>query len=315
MLLALTIACRPAGEPIEVERPADTGVAPVATDDVGPDEPPAGEDTGEPVGPGEDEPEDPVGASNELGVWLWYIEGTGYSHAELASKLAAMGVKRVYVKVADGAASCSSWPELCDTSVPATYQAAGLEAWAWSYNYPGGVQAQADALTQAVATGYEGYVLDIETEFDGATTTLEALLEAFWQARNEAAPEGWELRATTWGNPTDHGMRVDIIDAYVDAHMPQTYLEVWGATYMQDAKYWVDYGTCEYRGLGAVKPVHHIISTEYDDITPSELHEAIGASGAGTSLWRIPGEGTLLSIWTDWEALDWDRVSFDTPPC
>ena len=66
-------------------------------------------------------------------------------------------------------------------------------------------------------------------------------------------------------------------DQYV---VPQTYLEVWGNTYMNDGLP----GTCEYRSQ---KPVHHIISTEYDEISPQILNEAWN-----TSLWRVPGEGT-----------------------
>ncbi len=259
-------------------------------------------------------------AIDRLGVWLWYIEGTGMDHDALAARLASLGVGRIYVKVADGDASCSSWPELCDRSVPAAYQAAGLEAWAWAYVYPGSAAAQAEALTQAARTGYDGYVLDIETEFDYAATSLEQSVSAFADARDDAIADGtiatgWELRATTWGNPADHGMRVDIIDRYVDAHMPQTYLEAWGSTYMADASGWVQAGTCEYRDLGATGPIHHIVSTEYGDITPAQIDTFIAASGSGTSIWRVPGEGTPMSIWDDWEAVNWGARSFDDPDC
>ena len=42
-------------------------------------------------------------ACNKLGTWLWYIEITGFdTHEELADSLVALGVKRVFVKVADG---------------------------------------------------------------------------------------------------------------------------------------------------------------------------------------------------------------------
>ena len=92
-------------------------------------------------------------------------------------------------------------------------------------------------------------------------------------------------------------MRVDLIDRYVDGHMPQTYVEVWGQTYMDRAAHWTEVGTCEYRGLGAVKPVHHIISAEYDRIQADTIREIMQVSGPQASVWRVPGEGTPLSIW------------------
>lgn len=255
-----------------------------------------------------------------LGVWLWYVEGVGMTHAELAARLADLGVARIYVKVADGSADCGTWPELCDSSVAATYRAAGVEPWAWAYVYPGSARSQADALTSAASAGYAGYVLDIEVEFDGASSTLTDVLSAFRDARDAAVAAGtvdggWELRATTWGNPADHDMRVDILDLYVDAHMPQTYVEVWGASYMAAAADWVEAGTCEYRALGATKPVHHIVSSEYGDITSAQIDAFIRASGSETSIWRVPGGGTPTSIWGDWATVDWAPGAFDEADC
>lgn len=246
-----------------------------------------------------------------LGAWLYYIEGTGYTHAQLADKLKGLGVQRIFVKVADGT---SIWPEASDTSIPDTYQARGIEAWAWSYNYPGNTSTQANALYTAAKTGYDGFILDLEIEFDGKSSELHALLGAFRDARTKAQsegkiPSGWPMYATTWGNPKDHNFRIDIVDQYVDAHMPQTYLEVWGASYMDDAAYWVNYGTQEYRSLGATKPIHHIISSEYDEITAAQINEAFDASGCESSLWRIPGGGTPTSIWTDWASVNWDMCA------
>jgi hypothetical protein len=257
-------------------------------------------------------------SSNHLGIWLWDFNGTGFAdHAKLADRLANMGVKRIYVKVADGGYNNAQWPEVDDADLVAAYEGRGLEVWAWAYNYPGNVQAQADALYHAAAAGYDGFVSDVEIEFDGKSTELHALFSALDGARDRAISDGlsdnFKLYATTWGNPEDHGMRVDIIDQYVDAHMPQTYLEVWGPSYMAQAAFWVEAGTQEYRSLGAIKPVHHIISAEHDTITAAQLDAAIAASGGETSIWRIPGNGTSQAIWKDLEAVDWD-VSFAAGP-
>jgi len=49
---------------------------------------------------------------------MWYIEITGFdTHAELADSLSNMGIKRIYVKVADGSVNTDIWPELIDESV------------------------------------------------------------------------------------------------------------------------------------------------------------------------------------------------------
>ncbi len=249
--------------------------------------------------------------NNNLGIWLWYLEGTGYSsHAALAKDLAAIGVKRVYVKVADGGYNPSVWPEVNDKSLVQAYKSVGLEVWAWAYNYPGNDTAQANALYYAAKTGYEGFVTDIEIEFNKKTTELHNIFKAFTAARSEAIKNGYadsnfKLYCTTWGNPKDHGMRVDIIDQYVDGHMPQTYLEVWGTSYMNSAEYWVNAGTKEYRDMGAKKPIHHIVSAEHENINSSQINNFVKASGGETSLWRIPGGGTSLNIWNTIKNVNW----------
>ncbi len=47
-----------------------------------------------------------------------------------------------------------------------------------------------------------------------------------------------------------HCMHVEIIDEYVDAHLPQTYLEKWGSYCVANAAQTVREGTCEYRAPG-----------------------------------------------------------------
>ncbi len=252
-----------------------------------------------------------LNVNNKLGMWLWYLEGTSYtSHGALADKLKSLGVKRVYVKVADGGYNPSGWPEVDDPAVVNAYKTRGLEVWAWSYNYPGNEVNQAKALFQAAKAGYQGYVTDIEIEFDRTTTVLESLLAEFVRQKNAAITAGhttsaFKFYCTTWGNPKDHGMRVDLIDKYVDAHMPQTYVEVWGSTYMANAAQWISAGTQEYRQMGAVKPVHHIASAEKSIITATQLNTFINASGGETSIWRIPGGGTSLNIWNTLAGVNW----------
>ncbi|MCC7431717.1 T9SS type A sorting domain-containing protein [bacterium] len=249
---------------------------------------------------------------NKLGIWLWHIEGTGFTHEQLADTLSKIGVKRIYVKVADGMANPTIWTELLDTVLVQTYKNKGLEVWAWSYNYTNNYVSQAQSLYLAAQTGYDGYVVDVESEFDGLTTELHSLFQAFFQAKTNAIANGFatndfKLYCTTWGNPAVHNFHVEIIDLYVDAHMPQTYLEVWGQNFLLSVDYWVNYGTAEYQSFGVQKPVHHIVSDEYNIITAGQINEFIDNSGAETSLWRVPGSGTPLSIWNTISNVNWDK--------
>lgn len=255
---------------------------------------------------------------NRLGAWLWYIDESGLNktHTQLANELAAMGVKRIFIKIADDTANCSLFADACSTTTTNIYKNKGIEPWAWSYNYPGDDAAQADALYKAAQYGYVGYVLDVEVEFNNTSTALHNIFQAFATAKQDAINAGlidasFPIGATTWSNPIQQGMDVGIIDQYVDFHMPQTYVEVWGQSYMANPKTWIEAGNDDYRALGANKPIWHIVSTEYDDITSAQLGAFIDAAGPNTSIWRVPGGPIPQAVWNDWAALNWQQSSFD----
>ncbi|RHW76489.1 C39 family peptidase [Colwellia sp. RSH04] len=255
---------------------------------------------------------------NRLGAWLWYIDedGLNKSHTQLANELSAMGVKRVFIKIADDTSNCSLFTDACSTTTTNIYKNKGIEPWAWSYNYPGDDVAQADALYKAAQYGYVGYVLDVEVEFNNTSAALHNIFQAFESAKQDAINAGlinasFPIGATTWSNPISQGMNVGIIDQYVDFHMPQTYVEVWGASYMANPKQWIEAGNSEYRTLGANKPIWHIVSTEYDNITSSQLSRFIDVAGPNTSIWRVPGGPVPQAVWNDWSALNWQQSTFD----
>jgi len=249
---------------------------------------------------------------NKLGAWLWYIDITGFStHSQIADTLVSIGVKRVYVKVSDGQPNTSIWPELQDTSLVNAYKARGLEVWGWSYNYPGNAEAQSQALYLAAKTGYQGFVVDVETEFDGLSTPLSSLFAAFADKKQQAIAAGYadthfQLYCTTWGNPADHNFQIGLIDPYIDGYMPQTYVEIWGASYVQNLAYWIQVGNEEYISLGATKPIHHIAALESGGMTPAQIDLFIQNSGPETSLWRIPGGQVPNTLWQTWNAIDWN---------
>lgn len=282
-------------------------------------------------------PESPAAATpitvtqNKLGAWFWYADRTGTTHTQIADKLVSIGVKRIFIKISNGRRSCEMYGDVCDGNVAALYKARGIEPWTWSYNYPNDAGTgltdaqyhakQAEGLTQSAKFGYVGHVVDIETEFDGKAQPLEDLFTAFRAAHTSAKQAGlisnnYLLGATTWGNPKAHSMRVDLIDKYVDFHMPQTYLEEWAngvtsSVYLQEPRRWVDAGNKEYRDLGAVKPIWHIVSTDRSVITKEQLSAFIDAAGPNTSIWSYPdGSEVKLSVLDLWKSLDWTQLTY-----
>ncbi|MEN9610408.1 MAG: hypothetical protein RLZZ628_1222 [Bacteroidota bacterium] len=258
----------------------------------------------------------PAMTYNRFGAWIWKIDYTGMSHAQLADKLAALGVKRAYIKVSDGRHEPDKFPELNNKHTVEIYKNRGIEAWAWSYNYPDNEAAQASVLARAAKTGYAGYVLDLEIEFDDKPAALKKLMVAFDQAKKNAVKQGiinnnFKLYCTTWGNPSVHRMSVGIIDKYVDAHLPQTYLEEWNYG-LKDPAAVVRKVNAEYRRMGAVKPIHHIASLQRGTLQPRQLNEFFAASGAETSLWRVPGHGIPTRFWEIWGKVDWN-YRFEKP--
>jgi Secretion system C-terminal sorting domain len=249
---------------------------------------------------------------NQLGAWIWYIEITGFdTHGEIADTLKALGVKRVYLKVADGSPNPSVWPELTNTAVPQAYHDRGLEVWGWSYNYPSNPNNQSNALYTAAQTGYDGFVVDVEVEFDGLTTQVTNLFTAFANKKAQAIADGvadddFKLYCTTWGNPADHNFAIDLIDPHVDGYMPQTYVEQWGPPYVNNLEYWIGVGNEEYTDLGATKPVHHMVALEEAGINATQINSFFETSGPEASIWRIPGGAIPMSYWETWGEIDWD---------
>jgi hypothetical protein len=272
-----------------------------------------------------------ISNKNVFGVWLWYAQQLNKSHEQIASELASIGVKRIYVKIADGREICSvrlSYADVCDKNTAAIYKSKGIEPWTWSYNYtynlskePGAYATAAGALSKSVEFGYMGHVVDIETEFDGKSTELENLMLAFSNARDHARKDQqidqtYLLTVTTWANPVDHNMNIAIIDKYVDAHQPQTYLEEWAkggkyATAINDPIARIAAVNQEYRSLGSTKPIWHIVSTDTNTITPIQLAEFFKGAGPYASIWRIPdGNAVPLTVFDKWKTLDWTRLVF-----
>jgi hypothetical protein len=263
--------------------------------------------------------------ASRRGAWLWRIAQTGHGHAGLAARLAQLGVRRIFVKTADGASmGCSSFGS-CDPGLPDLYRRHGIEPWAWSYNYPANPRGQAAALRWAARTGYDGMVLDLEAEFDGNAGALTGLMQAFHETREELIRTGqlrreFPLYVTTWGNPRSHRMRVDIIDRYADGHMPQVYIEHWRGQALREPAWAVARARDEYQALGAARPVHAIVSVETGRMSADKINVFLRAAGPESSVWRVPGGGVPRSFWNMWEDVTWtypdeSRAESCVDPC
>ncbi|MBK8698911.1 MAG: T9SS type A sorting domain-containing protein [Saprospiraceae bacterium] len=249
---------------------------------------------------------------NKLGAWLWYLELTKFKDYEsLADTLSSLGIKRIYVKVANGRVDTVKWTELVDEKIPAIFEARGIEAWAWSYNYPNNERLQAEALYKSAKSGYKGYVVDVEAQFDRKPVAASKLFRAFDAAKSRAIAddvidENFQLYCTTWANPRAHYFPISSINQYVDGFMPQTYVENWGNEHLLLLESTIDRVNEEYKSLGATKPLHHIASTEKGLMTANEVNRFITYAGPETSVWPIPGTNTSLLLWHTWNSLAWD---------
>lgn len=289
----------------------------------------------------------PILTQSRLGIWLWRLDhiGVAASHAQLAAKLKAMGVKRVFAKVADGSQQNSlriglPWD---DPALPQAYHAQGLEIWAWSYNYPGTNayhKDQSGALLNAARNHFDGFVVDMETEFETATPALLTdFFGAFSEARDEAVRQGWvpsraafKLLCTTYGNvgsdlpPAQRhplgghftAAQLQAADSWVDGWMPQTYLEAWNQ--VKAPARFISEGNRVYRACGVTKPIWHITQTEEGEAMAGDIEsfflEAAKVSppeGLQVSLWSIPNAGQQnhlgqrvdLQIWDTQNRINW----------
>jgi len=275
--------------------------------------------------------ETPTTNENKLGAWLWYIDEENLvkgDHQSMAAYLADMGVKRVFIKIHDinynyeanaisfdgDTVNCGVWQDACEPANLQFYKDKGIEPWAWTYNDIGETAAQTDMLYAAAKLGYSGYIMDIETEFDEKRTELETIMMAHREKLVQAINDGlidasFLLGVTTWGNPEYHNMAIDIIDNYADFHMPQTYVEKWGTE--NDIKGTIGQGDCEYKNLGASKPIWHIVSHEDAILDSAKLDEFIENAGPNASIWRISN----ADLATDIEQVNWQQDEFKTNDC
>jgi hypothetical protein len=116
----------------------------------------------------------------------------------------------------------------------------------------------------------------------------------------------FKFYCTTFANPKDNNIRVDIIDKYVDAFLPQIYLETWGYEYIQNMDYWIKETYKEYKMLNSKKPLYPIINIEKGEIGYKDINKFFEMFGPESSLWRIPSKKMHLKIWETIKLINWN---------
>jgi hypothetical protein len=119
-------------------------------------------------------------SARDIGMWVWQLKKCGKNPALL---LQSLGVRRVYLKVSDGTKSFKQNTGLAGKDFVERCSLAGIEVWAWAYNYDKSIQRQAEVLLrEAKSINADGIILNTERAFvDGDEwdeTALDGLLDA-----------------------------------------------------------------------------------------------------------------------------------------
>lgn len=98
---------------------------------------------------------------------------------------------------------------------------------------------QAEVLYMDAQTWYDDFVVDVERQFVGKPDEAAAFFESFYNARQKAIldviiNEDFQIYCTTWGNSKDQDFPISSIVPFVDSYMPQTYVEIWGQSYIEN---------------------------------------------------------------------------------
>jgi len=251
-----------------------------------------------------------MGAENTLGVWIGEREDTGSTHEELAVRLGALGVKRVFVKVGHGSTTCSTWPDACDPAVPAAYHAQGIEAWAWTYPAPSNPAGGLVAVTYTAEAGYDAFVLQLGPEWSEEPAGLEEALEVYASnvessVRLGRAPSTFQLYTAPEATGLEDGLRLDLLDDWSAGILPLLRAEQLGTEATEDPAGAISDVTCAWRDAGVDAPIFPVLATLEGVLTPLAVNDFIDVGGAQSSVWQVPEAKDPNGIWSTWSAVNW----------
>lgn len=163
-----------------------------------------------------------------LGVWIWELPRCERGNVEAIvgrAKEARLG--HVLVRVTENGDNWASFNDRAKVIELATrLRAEGITVLAWGYHYPYKIKSQI-ALVQSVLdmAVFDGYVLNVETEFRSCRTKAEELFAPIRRYRDANYPDKL-LGYSTFGR-IDRGlgaeMPLEVFGQYSDVAMPQAY--------------------------------------------------------------------------------------------
>jgi hypothetical protein len=244
---------------------------------------------------------------HSCGAWIWYLSDL---RADYLQQLKTINCRRVYLKVFDGKSSPLFWANQCTPANIAEFHEAGIEVYGWGYHYgTPDIQAQIEAVRQAMNCQLDGYVLDIEKEVEdvGTHENVKQLLQAL-----RPYVKSGTLGYTSFGNPGYHpDVPWKLLDDLCDFAMPQMYFEKWT---LKPEKYEdkVQEAFKAHDKFGLKKPILPIWGSESDTENPvtADILQKFLQHYPSSSIWRLPNAGERGEAWK----LDYSGEDLPVPP-
>ena len=189
-------------------------------------------------------------------IFLWQVPAVaGGKPAEIADWLKNAGYEGVIVKVADGPWAYKppviGWSENLSAPLVSALRARGLAVLGYGFLYGANATGEADiAITQVNRYGLDGYVFDVEGQFDGrsnAEANAYAVMSRFRKSctATPAAFCSWALWRSPRSGATWHPLPVaKAFMQFCDTAMPMVY---WGGETAADALYWLTNSLAQWR--------------------------------------------------------------------
>lgn len=218
------------------------------------------------------------------GIWIWNLSRIGDNYLQ---KLEDIKVKRVYLKVFDGASSPMFWDDQCSISIVQSFKDKGIQVFGWGYHYgTSDIDDQVSSVQQALNCGLDGYILDLEAEVENSSR--HANVEDLLSRLRNIIPAG-SLGYTSFGHPGFHpNIPWKILDNYCDIALPQIYFEKFGFRATNEDE--VQDCLTSHQAMGLSTPILPIWGSESDSTNPATAAElqTYLRRFPGSSIWRIP---------------------------
>ncbi|HZQ99000.1 MAG TPA: hypothetical protein VFC93_09310 [Chloroflexota bacterium] len=185
-----------------------------------------------------------------LGMFIWYVSGAEAGRADaICARARAVGLSYVLVKCGDGA---QPWRQFTPELV-AALKAGGLEVYGWGYCYGDDVGGELAVAERCLAAGADGYVADVEAEYEGKWREAERFADglADLRARHGSLIGYSPLPVVDYHQSLPYAQ----LNRVADVVLPQFYCRALGAGWTPDALWeqWTRWPTL-WRGWGVAVP-------------------------------------------------------------